>query len=1753
MSFGFSATNNYNQILISSDTRNLHFIGKAYLFNNTYSSDSYGGVRQWTFRIGTAKNIVPLPFFTMTGDEYYGISAVRTIAIGNSVIFTTAPIPVEGQIAKVYNWGTRPSAINEGSDNIYSISTANVLIGTVMYWDISPSIGNDFQYTDGSFVIGSGGVGSFIISPTKFFDPYPETAENYTINIRTYAALTGAIVLSYTFSVSNQTSTDITGFGWSTDTTWGPSTLSEGSNMPGTGTPAGTTFIVTSTQGNNSIIATSSAITLATEYVETYTFSSLALSMNEGTAYTVGITSTNVKDGTVVYWEIPSSTNEFLITSGSFTVTNNAGSFSVTPTSFYDAFAETNETYNIVLKRFDGTNYNTVTTSSAITILNVTNNTATTALGWNTDATFGPTSLTEGTTYSGSTPPNVYVVTDANPNNPVIVTSFPITIRSQYTEAYNFFSLPAAIVEGTTVAITITTSNVPDNTVIYWTLNSTNSNNFQADSGSITINSNTATFSVTPTKVYDAYVESTSDTFIITLTKRFGTSDNLITETLATSNSIVITPASSTETVGFGWNFNSLWGTDPIAEGTTGTGIPDEVAGTVPANAFVITETNPANTVILTSGSINITSDTTGTQTIDFYPDRTYGGWMNTTYQELTTGTQGGVHVLTNYPVGTIFYWYLTTYTTGIASTYTALDNYSTNFDAPSGYVTIGPASAEVKRLFGASTTLNCAYITLKCNSVNEDNTVGNTSSTPYQTFPLAFNSTSTEKYWRLKLKFDNSTGVIKNTSNTYGFTPGGSFYLKLTGITYTPNATYFRWGGPRTAWGPANTLEGTASTYTVAYGTGGTVNWEIIHITTQASDFVATTGTFTISSTLKQANFTVTPRVDGTRETYDTFRIRVYNSFYSALSQIITIAPSIDVTAPDMLVPIDVTEGTAFNCTVYTVGLADGIYFWKINAGTATYSIGPPVTGDFSTYYGPVTVTNNTGTFTVPALPNNITTEGTENFTISLVTKTTQIRNWSINDVTTSGTNDFTAISGTTTPGGYNWSYFFVNARADNLTEGTETFTISIKDSSNTLLTTSGQISISDVSQTTPIAPYFTGPSKISEGSSHNYNVYTSGLVDGTYYWRINDITTTTIVDQNTSNSNEFVAQWAPITITSNTGTFNIEPKWDNQPEYDEQFTISLVDKAGSNYRYWSINDVTTNGTNDFIATSGICIPGGYNWWYFAINAKVDSLTEGTEKFTISIRETSTSGAIKFTSGQISILDVSLTPPVVPYITGPTTAVENIANTYTIRTSGLSDGTYYWRINDISTSTTPSNSSGTTTTGVTPSSTGDFTTSWGTVTITNNIGTFSITPYADGALEYDEQFSISVVNKAAADKYWTIKHISTDDSDFNNTSNYCIPGGYNWWYFNIPIVADSQTEGIEKFNVEIRQGSTTGNILTTSGAISINDNSVGGTYAVLPSSTQEAVDFTVIIVTPTVAPGTTLYWEINHITTSDLDFVRTFGSFVSATGGAAITLTAINYDEAEVDEGFTISVRTQPKYMWEVELLRSGTSNTVPEVYIFAQPDAAPISATETTGLKVIRDDGTVSFDSRLGPLVINAATAVTFPSNPRPSLAYGLSHGYCEHQSQRAPASGYASGAFIPDQENAYNVGSLPAKPIYFLPTLAQAEREQKFTRQYDECQFGRDKNGNCLFDSRINYKNESTYWCFYRGGIRRSGNYIYSGWIATDWFCFYNNYRAEVIIGNDYGAPQSSGGGSGPYSNETINLSAAAVLISDGALYD
>lgn len=77
MSYGFVARNVNNQVLVSSDTRNLHFIGKYIGPSVEHASDFYGGIRRYKYTVTC--NVTPVPFFTTPTEDFYGITGVRNV------------------------------------------------------------------------------------------------------------------------------------------------------------------------------------------------------------------------------------------------------------------------------------------------------------------------------------------------------------------------------------------------------------------------------------------------------------------------------------------------------------------------------------------------------------------------------------------------------------------------------------------------------------------------------------------------------------------------------------------------------------------------------------------------------------------------------------------------------------------------------------------------------------------------------------------------------------------------------------------------------------------------------------------------------------------------------------------------------------------------------------------------------------------------------------------------------------------------------------------------------------------------------------------------------------------------------------------------------------------------------------------------------------------------------------------------------------------------------------------------------------------------------------------------------------------------------------------------------------------------------------------------------------------------------------------------------------------------------------------
>ena len=124
--------------------------------------------------------------------------------------------------------------------------------------------------------------------------------------------------------------------------------------------------------------ATASSVTVVGTYVApSYSFSSVPGSINEGSTGTFVVTTTNVTNGTTLYWTIShvsTSSQDFSSTSGSIVISSGTASFTITTSA--DLTTEGNETFLVQL-RTGSTSGTVVATSSSVTL----SDTSTTQIG----------------------------------------------------------------------------------------------------------------------------------------------------------------------------------------------------------------------------------------------------------------------------------------------------------------------------------------------------------------------------------------------------------------------------------------------------------------------------------------------------------------------------------------------------------------------------------------------------------------------------------------------------------------------------------------------------------------------------------------------------------------------------------------------------------------------------------------------------------------------------------------------------------------------------------------------------------------------------------------------------------------------------------------------------------------------------------------------------------------------------------------------------------------------------------------------------------------------------------------------------------------------------------------------------------------------------------------------------------------------------------------------------------------------------
>ena len=250
-----------------------------------------------------------------------------------------------------YGFVSSPTSINEGNSATFNVGALGVPSGTTLYWIVKniTTADADFYATSGSVTTAADGTASFTVKP--YPDHTTEGPQTFQVELRTGAASGGTSVLR---SVSQ---------------------------------------IVT--VNDTSLDPTYNFISVPTEIVESYTG-------------TFVLQTTDVDDGTVLYWTIKQATSTTnsadFVTSGSFTITGGIGSFGVTP--LYDFLSEADEIFQVEVRL----------TSTTGTILKTTNNVIVKSV--NASFTTNPPSSWPSGAYSlyAQSKPGVFTASAGNAN-----------------------------------------------------------------------------------------------------------------------------------------------------------------------------------------------------------------------------------------------------------------------------------------------------------------------------------------------------------------------------------------------------------------------------------------------------------------------------------------------------------------------------------------------------------------------------------------------------------------------------------------------------------------------------------------------------------------------------------------------------------------------------------------------------------------------------------------------------------------------------------------------------------------------------------------------------------------------------------------------------------------------------------------------------------------------------------------------------------------------------------------------------------------------------------------------------------------------------------------------------------------------------------------------------------------------------------------------------------------------------------------
>jgi hypothetical protein len=341
-------------------------------------------------------------------------------------------------------------------------------------------------------------------------------------------------------------------------------------------------------------------------------------------------------------------------------------------------------------------------------------------------------------------------------------------------------------------------------------------------------------------------------------------------------------------------------------------------------------------------------------------------------------------------------------------------------------------------------------------------------------------------------------------------------------------------------------TLQFDVTTTNVANGT--TLYWAAVGVNTgtanrdpaTAADFVNATGSFQISG--NSHTFGVQISADTTTEATD---------------------------GDEFEVQLSTTQGGTAVATSQTIRINDT----SQTPATPTYTMagqgGATEVNEGSGFVIDITTTNVTGTPTLHWLIDSSSTAHQSN------------------DFITNG------YFGSVTLNSSQQGSFTVTPKADNLTEGDETFFVKLYPNSNynssEVLDTLGPITIRDTSKAVSWTVTATG-SPVDEGNTVTINVATTGVASGTYYWNIVGAGSDPVTP-----ADDFVAHEGSFTLTATgnvgdgTGSFTVQPEADTTTESTnaETYRVNIFTDSARTVNPAFVTNLVVNDTSQGAAYS--------------------------------------------------------------------------------------------------------------------------------------------------------------------------------------------------------------------------------------------------------------------------------------------------------------------------------------------------------------------------------------------------------------------------------------------------------------------------------------------------------------------------------------------------------------------------------------